>query len=255
MSPEARKVLSSVFPFWTWTRAAYRFVYLTMPAHHPIQTGILADAANATQTQREAAGLDKRGERPLPSFLQGGIPTPGGGEVSLANINSFGYAQDPVSAITRGWLTQIRGPLEALGGVQGWKGSLLPGGESDHIAAAFWQFVSSYVPGANLLMEENEGQKTFTPHIPLPVREYDKSYLEYKRRPTQQITVPATGSGGSSGAPPIGSIYSSGSSASSSGGAIPIEKVYSGGIDYGKAFAGGSNGTGIDYGKVFSGGG
>ena len=67
--------------------------------------------------------------------------------------------------------------------------------------------------------------------------------------------MPATGSGGSSGAPPIGSIYSSGSSASSSGGAIPIEKVYSGGIDYGKAFAGGSNGTGIDYGKVFSGGG
>ena len=85
---------STITPFWLWTRAAYKFVYLTMPANHSIATGLLAATANATRAEREAYGLDKEGKEPVPGYYQG-IPLPDGGVFPLANYNSFDYASDP----------------------------------------------------------------------------------------------------------------------------------------------------------------
>lgn len=197
MSPAARKVLSTVAPFWTWMRSAYKFVYLTMPAHHSIATGFLAASANATREEREQYGLDKEGEKPLPNYLQGSIPLPDGGVFPTANFNSFGYASDPLGAIEKAPFPQIRNVVEDLAG-RDWKGDPIEGGEGDRIAAALWDFATAYVPGANLLGEEVEGQKEFSPHINLP-HPYDEGYVQYKRKPTETITVPTGGGGESSG--------------------------------------------------------
>lgn len=227
MSPAARKVLSNVMPFWTWTRAAYTYVYLTMPIHHPVQTSFIAAASNATRLERESYGLDKQGDRPLPNFLQGGIPDSGDRSVwPTASINSFGFAGGPLSGVTGGIGAQVRTALQAVEGVSGWKQSVIPGSEQDHLIAAGAAVLGGIFPGFNALVEEKNGKKAFNPHLSLP-HPYDHGYLEYLREPKQTITVPATGSGGgSSGA---------------------------GGVDYGKVFSGGS-GSGVDYAKVFGGG-
>jgi hypothetical protein len=198
MSPAARKVISNVIPFWTWTRAAYKFVYLTMPAHHPIETAFLAATARATQLEREDSGLDKQGDRPLPAWAQGGIPLPSGSVLNLNSVNSFPFASNPIQAFGSAPLAQIRAPFEALLGVQGWKGSTLPGGEGDHLLAAGEAVLSSVLPGWNLLTEEDEGKRKFAPHINLLPKTYPKSEVEHLREPTQTITVPASGSSSSS---------------------------------------------------------
>jgi hypothetical protein len=198
MSPAARKVLSTVAPFWTWMRAAYKYVYVTMPVHHSIETAFLVASANATLEEREHYGLDKQGEKPIASFLQGAIPLPNGGVFPTSNYNSFGFASNPLEAANRLIIPQYRNILESLAG-RDWRGQEIPGGEGGKVAAAFWDMATSFIPGANLFAKETEGRKEFSPHLNLP-HPYDKSYVEYEREPKQTITVPE--SGGSSGSAP-----------------------------------------------------
>jgi hypothetical protein len=223
MSPAARKVLSTVTPFWTWMRSAYKFVFVTMPVHHPIQTGLIAAAANATQVEREQWGLNKEGDRPVPQYLQG-LPLPGGAVLPLANYNSFDYASDPLEAVSKLPFPQVRNIAEALSG-RDWKGEEIEGGDGDKIAAALWAFAGAFVPFVNSLTDEEEGNKVFSPHLSLP-HVVSKEKVESAREPRQQISVPV---GGGSSTPSAG------------------------GIDYGKVFGGGG-GSGVDYAKVFGGG-
>lgn len=228
MSPAARKLLRNISPFWTWFRAAYKFVYLTMPAHRPIATAALTAGSRATQPTREEYGLDKEGNRPLPSFMQGGIPLPGGGIFPTASYTSFGYASNPVEALAKLPFPQFQGVVEALRG-RDWKGEPLSGGDSNKILTALWTLGTGFIPGAPLFATEEEGKRVLGPHLPKPPHSYDAGYVNYKRTPTQQITVPASGSSsGSSGSAPWKSSSSSSSgtapwktSSSSSSGTAP----------------------------------
>jgi hypothetical protein len=227
MSPEARKFLRNISPFWTWFRAAYKFVYLTMPAHHPIATAALTAGSRATQPIRQQYGLDKEGERPVPSFMQGGIPLKGGGIFPTASYTSFGYAADPLEAVNRLAFPQYRGVLEALAG-RDWKGDELKGGEGGKALGAIWTLATAFIPGAPLLAEESEGRKSLSPHLPKLPHAYDAGYVQYKRTPTQKITVPVSGSSSGSGSAPWKSSNSSSSetapwksSTSSSSGKAP----------------------------------
>jgi len=222
MSPGARKVLSTITPFWTWMRAAYTFVFWNMPAHHSVATGLLAATANATRAEREQWGLNREGNEPVPTYYQG-IPLPDGGVVPLANYNSFDFASDPLGAVARLPFPQIRNMAEALAG-RDWKGDEIKGGEGNRLAAAVWAAAGAFVPFVNTLTEEQEGHKVFAPHLSLP-HEVSPEKVRKSREPTERITVPAKGSGGGSSA---------------------------GGVDYGKVFSGGG-GSSVDYGKVFSG--
>jgi hypothetical protein len=227
MSPAARKFLRNISPFWTWFRAAYKFVYLTMPAHRPIATAALTAGSRATQPTREEYGLDKEGEKPLPPFMQGGIPLPGGGIFPTSSYTSFGYASNPVEALSKLPFPQFQGVVEALRG-RDWKGEPLEGGDSNKILTALWTLGTGFIPGAPLIAEDSEGKRSLVPHIPNLPHSYDKGYVNYKRTPTQQITVPASGSssGSSSSAPWKSSSSSSGTapwktSSSSSSGTAP----------------------------------
>ena len=198
MSPAARKTLSTIAPFWTWMRAAYKFVYLTMPAHHSVATGMIAAAANATRDEREQWGLNREGENPVPTYYQG-IPLPGGEILPLANYNSFDFASDPLEALAKLPFPQIRNIAEAVAG-RDWKGEEIEGGDQARIAAALWALAGSFLPGVNTLTEEEEGHKVFSPHLALP-HPVAAGKVEYARQPKRQIAVPASGSESAGSAP------------------------------------------------------
>ncbi len=59
-------------PFYQWYVNSLRFVYWTMPAHHPFKTGLLAAMETATREKRLAEGQEYKGGLPLGSKL---LPT------------------------------------------------------------------------------------------------------------------------------------------------------------------------------------
>jgi hypothetical protein len=63
-SPEMKKVMS-VSPFAQWYLNSLRFVYKTMPLHHPIKTALLTAIEGATAEQRAAEGQGYKGGLPL----------------------------------------------------------------------------------------------------------------------------------------------------------------------------------------------
>jgi hypothetical protein len=226
MSPAARKVLSTVAPFWTWMRSAYKFVYLTLPAHHPIQTALLTAAARGTEEERKELGFDKFAERPLPDWLQGGIPTPGGGEIPLSNYNSFGFAGSPIEGAAKALGPQVSGLKNAAEG-RNWLGEEIPGSEQGRIPSLLWGIGTSFVPGANLFLHEKSGKKSFGPppwsQIFPPASPKDAGYIQYQREPKKTITVPDT-SAESTGGTDMSSVFGG---ASNSG--VDLSSVFSGG--------------------------
>lgn len=195
MSPGARKVWSTITPFWLWTRAAYKFVYLTMPANHSIATGFLAATANATRAEREQYGLDKEGKEPVPGYYQG-IPLPDGGVLPLANYNSFDYASDPYEAVSSLSVPQIKSVVEALGG-KTWKGDEVKG--ANRAKAALWAAASSFVPLMNDLTEEGEeGSRHLAPHLSLP-HPVSAEKVQKARGPWETISIPKSDTESESG--------------------------------------------------------
>jgi hypothetical protein len=198
MSPQARKVLSNAVPFWTWFRAAYKYVYITMPTKRSVQTGLLAALASADQVEREQAGLEKYGKDPVPAWIQGGIPLSDGRIIPTSQYSSFGYASDPLEAVSRAGFAQFSNILEALKG-HDYKGDPIEG-EDERTIAALWGFAGADLPGLNLLFRSEGGKVWFDPHVSLP-HALSRDYVEYEREPKQTITVPAesTGDGGGFG--------------------------------------------------------
>ncbi|MFL5900346.1 MAG: hypothetical protein ACJ75S_04035 [Solirubrobacterales bacterium] len=240
--PEARRLLTSVAPFWLWARASTRFVLLTMPAHHPIATGLIAAAAEMTQQEREQFGLDKFGPEPLPAFLQGGLPV-NGGVSPWAKYSSFGVFADYPNFLANVVLPQVSGPLQALQGLD-WKGEQLvdsegrPVSEPDKVRVALATQLEAMVPFLGLYQRVRSGglDKAFN-----PAHAYPPGTVEYLRSlsDSKQITVPVGGNGSAGNSGPGG--FTQGY----------LEQL--GGVDYGEVFSGGG-GSGIDYGKVFGGG-
>lgn len=68
-SPQFRK-WQSVSPFLQWYLNSLRFLYHTMPVHHPITTGLLVAMEGATREQRLAEGQEYKGGFPLGSHLE-----------------------------------------------------------------------------------------------------------------------------------------------------------------------------------------
>ncbi len=226
-SPFARHVLSSFMPFWMWARAASRFVLLTMPAHHPVATGLIAAAADMTEQERAKLGLDKFvGSAPAPGFLQGGLPI-NGGIAPWSKYTSFGVFSDLPSFVGRLFFPQAQSALQNLGGTD-WKGEKLvdkngyPAGEQQRVVTAGLSVFESFVPAFNLgqsVLSGNAGRL-------LPTYAYKGSKLDYLRSLSRSKTF---------------------TSGPSSGGG-------SGAIDYGAVATGGASSSGVDYGAVATGG-
>lgn len=76
-SPRMKNALA-VAPFFNWFRNSLRFLYVTLPAHHPIKTALLTTLEDATAEQRRAIGQGHGASEKLEPEQQGGIPIGGG---------------------------------------------------------------------------------------------------------------------------------------------------------------------------------
>jgi len=95
--PDARKFTATAGPFIQWLRVATKYVFVTLPAHHPIKVGILAALTEMSETERKQLGLTlfpEKGQETAWHPLQGGIPTGDGRILAFQSKQSFGIVSD-----------------------------------------------------------------------------------------------------------------------------------------------------------------
>lgn len=120
-SPGARQAIVLYTPFAAWALAATRFLGDVLPRDHPVLTSLLASASQATADWRRKNGQDLFAGRPVPSFLQGGIPEGGGSVLRLSRYTPFSIASDPLGTFAQEVLPQARDVLAAAQG-KDWRG-------------------------------------------------------------------------------------------------------------------------------------
>jgi len=150
VSPTMRRALG-VGPFAQWLAAALRYVYVTLPVHHPVKTGIAAGMYEMTDAERRKLGLTLKGDpdTQVLDYLQGSIPIgeqkrvpvldkngeriyrdgklvtkPEGDLLRTARLTSFGTAAAFPENLPEFVLPQLNSPSMALRGVS-WTGDRL----------------------------------------------------------------------------------------------------------------------------------
>jgi hypothetical protein len=116
--------LAMYTPFVAWYLNAVKFVYDVLPRDHPTATAVIAAAEIATDEWRKEQGLDLFIKERVPTFLQGSIPTKGGGKFRASKYTPFGAFGSPLESATGSVLPQLSGVL-AAGKGEDWKGSKL----------------------------------------------------------------------------------------------------------------------------------
>jgi hypothetical protein len=97
-SPRTKNILM-VAPFWNWYRNSLRFLYATMPMHHPVKTALLTTLESATAQQRRAMGQGHGATEKLEPEQQGGIPIGGGYIADQQYYTPQGAVTDPSSTL------------------------------------------------------------------------------------------------------------------------------------------------------------
>jgi hypothetical protein len=120
-----RWAIAMYTPFIPWTLNAVKFVFDVLPRDHPTVTGLIAATEQWTEEWRKDHGLDLFMEEAVPGFLQGSIPTSGGGHQRAPHrYTPFGAFGDPLDTVAKSVLPQYAGVLAAFKG-EDWKGSPL----------------------------------------------------------------------------------------------------------------------------------
>jgi hypothetical protein len=204
--PEARRFLTTWAPFWMWGRAAIKFAFVTLPRDHPLLTGLIAASEQMTREEREKLGFDFAGKEPLPGFLQGGIPSGGGGVTALGSLTTFGTFSDLPQFLASVPAPQFSSAILAGLGID-WKGDRLvdgkgrPASDTERIKAAVLGTADAFIPFLNVGRAiSTRGAAGLS-----PFRSYPKSTVDYLRglHNTQTIHVPIKegGEGGGSSNP------------------------------------------------------
>jgi hypothetical protein len=94
-SPGMKKALA-VAPFFNWYRNSLRFLYVTMPMHHPMATALLTTLEQATEQQRKAIGQGLNSKQKLEWEEQGSIPVGGGYIANQQYYTPQGAVVNPV---------------------------------------------------------------------------------------------------------------------------------------------------------------
>lgn len=151
-SPDTKWAIATYTPFIAWTINAVKFVTDVLPRDHPATTALIASAEQVTEEWRRDHGLDLFMKGALPGFLQGSIPTGGGGHQRFPfRYTPFGAFGDPLGTVGSAVLPQFSGVLAAFEG-QDWKGAKLrkeDGSEADtgdKAKAAAVSFIDATVP-------------------------------------------------------------------------------------------------------------
>jgi hypothetical protein len=125
VSPNMRRTLS-LAPFAQWLGAATRYVFVTLPVHHPIKTGIIAGISEMTEKERIRLGLSyfaPEADR-APDYQMGMLPMEVGQNkygpvvegVRTARMTSLGTAAGAPWNLPEFVLPQVAGAFNAFGG-------------------------------------------------------------------------------------------------------------------------------------------
>jgi hypothetical protein len=150
-NPAERFAIAYYTPFVAWSLNAVKFVGSVLPKDHPVATGLLVAAQNASEQWLKDHGLNLWIKGAAPGWLQGSAPVGGGGKVRLGRYLPFGFFGDPAQSIASALMPQYAGAFLALNGVD-WKGLPLrgPGGgiptQGDKFGTALEQFFGGTVP-------------------------------------------------------------------------------------------------------------
>lgn len=251
-TPRMRRILADYSPFGMWLRAATKYVFWTLPRHHPIKTAILASMEEMTQEERSKLGLDVfhstgEGALPVDSF---GLPGPihvgpinveAGGVLPTTYFSSFGTAQQALSPAGIGSFV-LPQASQVLRGSVDWAGNKLvhpdgtPLNPLESAVTIASKTLEPMVPFSGIIRQLREGGKSPTPTSSVffpavrpgskrsgsigsrlagvnPLTPSTTGYLRHQNK-LRQISVPATAGGSSSDA--FGHLFGSGSSGSSS---------------------------------------
>jgi hypothetical protein len=150
-SPGMRMTIAHATPFIAWSLNAAKFVADVLPRDHPAALAAVAAAENATQEWRKDHGLDLWMEGSVPGWLQGSIPTKGGGKVRASRFTPFGAFGDIGGTISGNFAPLLMSPVMALKGLD-WNGRRLnhggPEGEQqvNNALTAAGSFLDSTIP-------------------------------------------------------------------------------------------------------------
>lgn len=242
-TPKMRRFLADYSPFGLWLRAATKYIFWTLPRHHPIKTAILASMEEMTQNERSKLGLDlfhstDPGAVPSDAF---GIPLSGGGVFPTSYFTSFGTASQVLGGQAGNFILPQFAQI-IRGGVD-WKGDKLvhpdgtPLSDSETlltIAAMTLEPITPFSADIRRLREGGaspaSGSTVFFPKTrpnskaanSIPTRiaglsSLDAGTVAYLRNleNLRQISVPAHAGGGSSSSDPFDHLFGGGSGSSS----------------------------------------
>lgn len=155
-SPSKRHIIRTYTPFAAWTLNAVKFLADVLPRDHPVLTGLLSSANQATEEWRKDHGLVATLGTPLkgalPGWLRGSIPGKKGSHLRVSRYTPFGLLSSEGGAggtVASALLPQIMSVYENLGG-KDWKGAQLGKGEANNYLAAAVSLIENTVPGANI---------------------------------------------------------------------------------------------------------
>lgn len=117
LSPSARRIVNQYSAFGMWYGNALKFIFITLPAEHPILTGLTTVAYQGTSQQRQITGNTLSGNGSLPGYLQTDTPVgPAQRLIPFAHYTPFGAMQDiPANAVGQ-LLPQYQGIIHAFQG-------------------------------------------------------------------------------------------------------------------------------------------
>jgi hypothetical protein len=150
-SPGLQNAIANYTPFIAWTLNAVTFLTRVLPADHPVLTGLLASANEATVKWRKQHGLflDALGQTSaqLPGWLQGSIPGKAGSHLRLSRYTPFGLVENdtgPLETFAGALLPQFQEIVQNFGG-KDWQGK--PLSKNPSTARALMASVVSFIEG------------------------------------------------------------------------------------------------------------
>jgi len=168
-----KDVLGYYVPFGLWIRAAYSFVAVTLPRHHPIKAAIGSVIEQMTEEDRIALGLSMFGDERVPDYHLGSIPISEDFYFRPQYMTSFGMFSDPFAQLSRSVLPQIDGVFAAFEGLD-WRGEELvsrsgePLGQEEKLGLALINLATTSMPllslGLRILGNDATGLIARTPY-------------------------------------------------------------------------------------------
>lgn len=188
-SPQTRRAIATYTPFAAWWLNSIRFVYSTLPRDHPILTGLIASANEASEEWRKSIGQMYGTD--LPEFLWGSVPGDEGGWLRVSEFTPFGVTTTKTGPLGKAYsliLPQASGVGKALEG-KDWLGRDLKTEDgrklngAERVAYATRELLGGTVPFLNRVKAVKDADSVVEGLNPFKETKPSKSGKQIRRAP------------------------------------------------------------------------